>query len=68
MNFLTGSGIEFRARGEDVRVAAMGGGYTTMTGTSFATPTVSGICALLRGAYPDLQTFEVKAILASGCQ
>jgi subtilisin family serine protease len=55
--------IEFMAHGEEVTVAAAGGGYTTMTGTSFATPAISGICALLAGAYPDLRPFEVKSIL-----
>jgi subtilisin len=55
--------IEFIAHGEEVTVAAAGGGYTTMTGTSFATPAISGICALLVGAYPDLRIFEVKSIL-----
>lgn len=55
--------IEFIAQGEEVTVAAAGGGYTTMTGTSFATPAISGICALLLGAFPDLRLFEVKSIL-----
>jgi subtilisin len=55
--------IEFMAHGEEVTVAAAGGGYTTMTGTSFATPAISGICALLVGAFPDLRPFEVKSIL-----
>ena len=55
--------IEFAARGEEVVVAAPGGGETTMTGTSFATPAVSGLCALLVGAYPDLRPFDVKSLL-----
>ncbi len=55
--------IEFAAHGEGVVVAAAGGGHTTMTGTSFATPAVSGLCALLVGAYPDLRPFEVKSVL-----
>jgi subtilisin len=55
--------IEFIGHGEEVTVAAAGGGYTTMTGTSFATPAISGICALLTGAFPDLHPFEVKSIL-----
>jgi subtilisin family serine protease len=55
--------IEFAARGEQVVVAAAGGGETTMTGTSFATPAVSGLCALLTGAYPELRPFEVKTLL-----
>ncbi len=55
--------IEFVGHGEDVTVAAPGGGYTTKTGTSFATPAVSGIVALLLGAFPDLRPFEVKTLL-----
>jgi subtilisin family serine protease len=34
-----------------------------MTGTSFATPTVTGLCALLLGVFPDLRSFELKTIL-----
>jgi subtilisin len=55
--------IEFEARGEAVIAPARGGGYTTVTGTSFATPTVSGLCALLLGACPDLKLFEIKTAL-----
>lgn len=55
--------IEFTGHGEDVKVAAPGGGYTTKTGTSFATPALSGVVALLLAAYPDLRPFEVKSIL-----
>ncbi|MEW6280609.1 MAG: S8 family serine peptidase [Candidatus Eremiobacterota bacterium] len=55
--------IEFAAHGDDVVAAAPGGGYTTMTGTSFATPTITGIVALLLGTFPELRLFEVKSIL-----
>ena len=55
--------IEFVGHGEEVVVAAPGGGYTTKTGTSFATAAVSGMVALLLGAYPELRPFEVKTIL-----
>lgn len=55
--------IEFAADGEQVVCAAAGGGYTAMTGTSFATPTICGICALILGAYPALRPFELKTIL-----
>ncbi len=55
--------IEFAALGEAVLVARNGGGYYRLTGTSFATPTVSGIVALLLGKYPDLDIFEIKSIL-----
>ncbi len=55
--------IEYSAHGVNVPVAAHGGGYTTMTGTSFATPIMCGYVALLLGAYPGIRPFEVKAIL-----
>ena len=55
--------IEFAAHGESVLVAQNGGGYYRLTGTSFATPTVSGNVALLLGRYPSLELFEVKSIL-----
>lgn len=55
--------IEYVAHGDEVAVAAAGGGYTTKTGTSFATPAVSGLCALWLGAFPELRPFEVKALL-----
>jgi subtilisin len=55
--------IEYVARGEAVKTAAMGGGYTEMSGTSFATPTIAGIVALILGSYPELRLFEIKTIL-----
>jgi subtilisin family serine protease len=55
--------IEFKARGEAVIAPARGGGYTSVTGTSFATPTVCGLCALLLGAFPDMKLFEIKTAL-----
>ncbi len=55
--------IEFIAHGEEVTVAAPGGGYTTVVGTSFATPAISGICAVIVGAFNDLSPFEVKSFL-----
>jgi subtilisin family serine protease len=58
-----GDVIEYAAHGVDVPVAAPGGSYTTMTGTSFATPIMCGFVALLLGAYPGLTPFEVKAVL-----
>jgi subtilisin family serine protease len=63
LGFHRGLPIEFAAGGEGVTAAARGGGWTTVTGTSFATPAVSGLCALLIGAFPDLQSYEVKTVL-----
>jgi len=61
--FVGGAPIEFAAEGESVTAPAPGGGYTEVTGTSFATPVVSGLCALMLGAYPELRTFELKTLL-----
>jgi subtilisin family serine protease len=58
-----GAVIEYAAHGQDMIVAASGGGYTTATGTSFATPVVAGLCALLLGADPALRPFEIKSLL-----
>jgi len=49
----------YRARGvlvpgENLRVASTGGGFEVQTGTSFATPLVSGIAALLLSAHYKL--------------
>lgn len=55
--------IEYAAHGEHVPAAAPGGGYTTVSGTSFATPIMCGFVALLLGAHPGLRPFEVKAVL-----
>ena len=63
LKFLKPPPVEFAARGHQVITTAKGGGYCEMTGTSFATPTVTGLCALLLGAYPDLRPFEIKTIL-----
>jgi subtilisin len=51
------------APGENVTVAVPGGGYTTKHGTSYATPAVSALCAVLLGAFPGLLPFEVRAAL-----
>ncbi|MCJ7472824.1 MAG: hypothetical protein MUP02_08465 [Actinobacteria bacterium] len=59
MKFRPNHAIEFMAHGEEVRIAAAGGVYSI----NFATPAISGIWALLRGAFPDPRPFEVKSIL-----
>ena len=67
-SFRDGRVIEMVAMGEDVPVAAPNGGYARLTGTSFATPTVTAMCARLLGAYPALRPFEVRAALRSLAQ
>src|SRR5207245_8517058 len=54
---------EFFARGADVDVAWPGGGHVRATGNSFATPHISGLCALIVAKHPQLTPFEVKTVL-----
>jgi subtilisin len=55
--------VEFYARGVDVRVAWSGGTRMRSTGNSFATPHITGICALIRAKHPHLNPAEVKTLL-----
>src|SRR5512133_2127736 len=55
--------VEFFARGVDVEVAWTGGARIRCTGNSFATPHMTGLCALVLGKHPDLTPFQLKSIL-----
>lgn len=54
---------EVTAVGVDVRSSVPGGGYSTMSGTSMATPHVAGAIALLRQAHPNATADQVKTAL-----
>ena len=55
--------VEFFARGVDVELAWMDGTTIRATGNSFATPHMSGICALLLSKHPELTPFQLKSVL-----
>ncbi|MER7266857.1 S8 family serine peptidase [Micromonospora carbonacea] len=55
--------VEFFAMGHRVEVAGLGGTTTCNTGNSFATPHVTGRCALILGKHPTLTPFQLKDIL-----
>jgi subtilisin family serine protease len=55
--------VEFFARGVDVDLAWLGGSSIRASGNSFATPHISGICALIRSKHPELAPFQLKNVL-----
>lgn len=65
---------DIAAPGVDIRTTAVGGGYTAVTGTSFATPFVTGAAAMLMqwgiidGNDPYLYGEKVRAYLRRGAR
>jgi subtilisin len=54
---------EFLARGLKVEAAWRGGGQMVVTGNSFASPHISGICTLILSKHPWLTPFQLKSVL-----
>ena len=65
---------DLAAPGVDIRTTAVGGGYNNRTGTSFATPFVTGAAALMmewgiiKGNDPFLYGEKIKAYLRRGAK
>ncbi len=55
--------VEFFARGVGIDVAWLDGGQIRVTGNSFATPHMTGICALVLSKHPELTPFQLKSVL-----
>lgn len=64
LRFLARSLVEFGARGVDVEIPAPEGRFSVRTGTSFAAPHVTGLCALLLERFPGLLPYELKTALS----
>lgn len=62
-----GPELDFLAPGVRIYSTIPGGGGGFVTGTSFATPCVAGIAALILAVQPALQWFEVRDLLRSTC-
>ncbi len=58
----TGPGVDIAAPGVDVRSTDLGAGYTEKSGTSMATPHVTGAAALLRAAGHDPARTEERLL------
>ena len=57
--------IELDAHGIDVTCPWLDGTYRRVTGTSFATPHVTGLVARIRSKHPSLTPFQVKTVLCA---
>lgn len=55
--------VEFFGRGVNVEIAWVGGRTITASGNSFATPHLTGICALILSNHPELTPFQLKSVL-----
>ena len=54
---------DISAPGTNFLSAVIGGGYAELTGTSMASPAVTGCVAVLRQAFPNLSPADIKAAL-----
>jgi subtilisin family serine protease len=55
--------VDVFAPGVDILSTVPGGGYKRESGTSMATPVVSGLAALIMAYYPNLTAADVKRII-----
>jgi hypothetical protein len=58
-----GNNIDIAAPGSSITTTYTGGGYKSVSGTSFASPATAGVVALIMAANPSLSPDEVEGIL-----
>ena len=58
--------VDLGAPGSSILSTKPGGGYTTKSGTSMATPHVAGVASLLLSKRPDLAPVEVRQAILQG--
>jgi subtilisin len=57
--------VDFFALGVNVPVAWTGGGVRKVSGNSFATPRIAGLCALILEQHPKMRTGELRHLLTA---
>jgi len=63
---IEGEGIDLSAYGESIYLPWLSlNSLAYLSGTSFSSPTIAGVLALMKSLYPDLSPTEAKAILLS---
>lgn len=60
-----GDAIDISAPGVGIYTTSSSGGYTSVSGTSFATPTTAAVLALIFAANPNLTPDQAESILKS---
>jgi hypothetical protein len=62
-----GNWIDVVAPGDGVKTTANGGGYASVSGTSFSAPIVNGVLAMMMVASPDSSADDIEAMLFDNC-
>ncbi|AVX19934.1 MULTISPECIES: S8 family peptidase [Carboxydocella] len=62
----TGPALDLVAPGVEILSTIPGGDYKVMSGTSMASPHITGLAALLKSAYPRLKAKEIRQRLTAG--
>lgn len=63
----SGESQDVYAPGTDILTTDCGGGYTSVSGTSFSAAYVTGVAALVKDAVPGINASELRIAIRAGC-
>ncbi len=63
-----GTPVDVVAPGEGILTTALGGGYASVSGTSFASPITAGLAALVLSANPKLGPADIESTITKTCK